>query len=137
MNLSLTSAYKCTYNIFMKKIFNCTKKVNEQNIDDLLNGDFFKILSEPTRLSIIKYLIIKGSSDVGTIAENFSQDRSVISRHLKMMQQSGILIVEKSSRNKVYTFDGFNFLEKMEASTAKIRELLETHCILPESKPTN
>jgi DNA-binding transcriptional ArsR family regulator len=121
----------------MKKIFNCTKKVNEQNIDDLLNGDFFKILSEPTRLSIIKYLIIKGSSDVGTIAENFSQDRSVISRHLKMMQQSGILIVEKSSRNKVYTFDGFNFLEKMEASTAKIRELLETHCILPESKPTN
>lgn len=117
----------------MKKIFNCTKNVNEQHIDELLNGDFFKILSESTRLSIIKYLILNGPSDVGTIAENFAQDRSVISRHLKMMHQSGILIAEKASRHTVYTFDGFDFLLKMEESTARIRALLEKNCVLPDN----
>lgn len=120
----------------MKNLFNCSKKVEEQKVEDLLNGDFFKILSEPTRLSIIKYLILNGPSDVGTISNNFAQDRSVISRHLKLMHQSGILIAKKYSRHMVYTFDGYDFLKKMEESTAKIQTLLDSHCVLPNKDET-
>jgi DNA-binding transcriptional ArsR family regulator len=46
---------------------------------------FFKTMSEPVRLEILKFLMVNGRSDIGTIAEHMPQDRSVISRHLNLL----------------------------------------------------
>ncbi len=66
---------------------------------DVLDSKFFKSLSEPVRVQILRYLLLHGRTDIGTIANNLPQDRSVISRHLNLMQEVGILNCEKESRH--------------------------------------
>lgn len=36
---------------------------------EILDSRFFKALSEPVRIQIMKFLIINGRSDIGTIAD--------------------------------------------------------------------
>ncbi len=71
-----------------------------------LDSKFFKALSEPVRVQILKYLILNGRSDIATIALDFPQDRSVISRHLQVMSDAGILQSQKITRHMFYEIDG-------------------------------
>mgnify|MGYP001948538976 CR=1 FL=1 len=48
----------------------------------VLDTRFLKALTDPTRVQIVKKLILFGVCDVSTIAKGLSQDRSVVSRHL-------------------------------------------------------
>lgn len=79
---------------------------------DVLDSKFFKTLSEPVRIQILKFILLNGRTDIGTIAENMPQDRSVISRHLNLMQEVGILTCEKESRHMYYSVNGRIFLER-------------------------
>jgi DNA-binding transcriptional ArsR family regulator len=63
-----------------------------------------------------------------SIAENMPQDRSVISRHLNLMQEAGILISEKESRHVFYSVNGQPFLEKLVDITEKINECMKECC---------
>ena len=92
-------------------------KAYADGLDRIIDNDLFKILSEPSRVKILRFLAITGPSDVGTVSRAFTQDRSVISRHLKIMADAGILSAEKKSRNTVYTFDGYAFLHRLEDIT--------------------
>ena len=94
---------------------------------ELIDSRFFKALSEPVRVQLLKHLIVGGKSDIASIAEAFPQDRSVISRHLQAMQSAGILRTEKISRHVFYEIDGPHVLEKFEGIAAKIRQCLP-HC---------
>lgn len=107
-----------------------TKKenVNPKQLDNLLMQEFFKILTEPIRIELIKYLAINGPSDISTIANNFTQDRSVISKHLKMMNKAGIVILTKSSRRSIYQVDGMELLLKMESIVEDMKTLLRYTC---------
>lgn len=89
-----------------------------------MDSKFFKSLSEPVRVQIIRYLLLNGRADIGTIAENMPQDRSVISRHLNLMHEVGILICEKESRHMFYSINATAFLERF----INITELVKT-CI--------
>ena len=62
---------------------------------DVMDSKFFKSLGEPVRVQIIRFLLLNGRADIGTIAKNMPQDPSVISRHLNLMQEVGILNCEK------------------------------------------
>jgi len=62
-----------------------------RDIEEIFKNDLFRILSEPTRIKIIRFLVTSGPSDVSTIAAAFPQDRSVISRHLKQIRDSGVV----------------------------------------------
>lgn len=95
-----------------------------QNFD----SKFFKTLSEPVRLEILKFLMENGRSDVGTIAEHMPQDRSVISRHLNLLHEAGILNCEKETRHMYYEVNGTNFIEKLETITGQIRQCIEECC---------
>ncbi|MGD2270757.1 MAG: winged helix-turn-helix domain-containing protein [Desulfobacterales bacterium] len=99
--------------------------------DELIdNFDFklFKTLSEPVRLDILKYLMLNGRSDVGTIAENLPQDRSVVSRHLNRMHEAGILNCEKETRHMYYEINGQGFIDKLEKFTGQVRKCMERCC---------
>ena len=100
-----------------------------ENVDRILDSELSKVLSEPIRLKIIRFLVLNGACDVGTISAEFPQDRSVISRHLKMMSQAGLLLVEKKSRFVVYSFDGETFLKMMENQVKMVRNLVRP-CLL-------
>jgi DNA-binding transcriptional ArsR family regulator len=97
-------------------------------IDELVevfDSKLFKTLSEPVRVEIFKYIMLNGRADIGTIAEHMPQDRSVISRHLNLMQEVGILTCEKESRHMFYEINGNAFLDKLENITKQIKKCME------------
>ncbi|OUS24535.1 hypothetical protein A9Q99_24375 [Gammaproteobacteria bacterium 45_16_T64] len=93
-----------------------------------IDSGFVKALAEPARLEIIKLLILHGASDVKSLAEHMPQDRSVISRHLTMMKQAGIVSAHKEGRHVVYSIDGSATLEKSERLVNTIRLCLSFGC---------
>ncbi len=100
-------------------------------VDELVEAfdlKLLKTLSEPVRLQILRFLLLNGRSDIGTIADNMPQDRSVISRHLNLMHESGILICEKESRHMFYRLNGQAFLSKLEDLTERIRNCMTECC---------
>ncbi len=94
---------------------------------DVLDSKFFKTLSEPVRVQIIKFILLNGRTDIGTIAENMPQDRSVISRHLNLMQEVGILNCEKESRHMYYNINPETFLNRFRDIT-KLTEQCIKEC---------
>ena len=106
-------------------------KLGESCLNELVqnfDSRFFKTLSEPVRLDILRFLMLNGRSDIGTIADNMPQDRSVISRHLNLMQEAGILNSTKETRYVYYEINGKAFIDKLEAITRQIRECMQMCC---------
>lgn len=100
-------------------------------LDEFINNfdsKFFKTLSEPVRMEILKYLMLNGRSDIGTIAKNMPQDRSVVSRHLNLMYEAGILNCEKETRHVYYEINGNAFIGKLENITRQIRQCMAKCC---------
>lgn len=93
-----------------------------------IDNDFVKALTEPARIEILKLLILNGPSDVKSLSENMPQDRSVISRHLSLMQKAGLLVAEKKGRYVIYSVDGKSALYKSEQIVQSIRECFEMGC---------
>ncbi len=93
-----------------------------------IDSDFIKALAEPARIEILKLLILSQASDVKTLAEKLPQDRSVISRHLAMMEKAGLLKVKKEGRHVIYSVDGDSTLQKSEQLVAALRQCVEIGC---------
>ena len=84
----------------------------DQNLKKALadiNNAFVKALTEPARLEILRLLTEFGPMDVKSMAGQMPQDRSVISRHLSMMEKAGILKANKEGRHVIYEVDGQGF----------------------------
>jgi len=68
-------------------------------IDDLLDPGLFKAMSDPTRVRILGCLAKCGRPcSVSEIAACCSVDLSVVSRHLRALEQAGLLTASKSGR---------------------------------------
>ena len=93
-----------------------------EELVEAVDSKFFKTLGEPVRVQILKYLMLNGRADIQTIAENMPQDRSVVSRHLNLMQEAGILICEKEN------VDGQPFIEKLVDITEKTKKCMKECC---------
>jgi DNA-binding transcriptional ArsR family regulator len=104
------------------------KKQIAEELVAMLDSAFFKTLSEPVRVQILKFLLLNGRSDIGTIAEQMPQDRSVISRHLNLMYTAGILTCEKETRHIYYAINAQTFLEKVEGIADKLRTCMVACC---------
>jgi len=79
----------------------------------VLDTRFLKALIDPTRVQIVKKLILLGACDVSTIAKGLSQDRSVISRHLNTLEQARITTSRKEGRQVFYDLDGPYIVQKV------------------------
>lgn len=65
---------------------------------------FLKAVSDSTRLRILAYLIeTKDPQMVSEIAKNFPIDVSVVSRHLAILRNEGILLAEKQGKEVYYS----------------------------------
>lgn len=99
-----------------------------EELVEAFDSKFFKTFSEPVRVQILKFLMLNGRSDIGTIAENMPQDRSVISRHLNLMHEAGALISQKENRYVFYEVNGKPFLEKLISITEKMGRCMKECC---------
>ena len=113
----------------LKTVNHVPKVVND--LVKALDSKVIKALTEPARAEILKFLMLNGRSDISTIANSLPQDRSVISRHLNMLADAGIVIAEKETRHKFYTINGAVFLKGFENIVEKIRKCMAECC--PES----
>lgn len=72
-------------------------------VDDLLDPELFKALSDPTRALLIACIAKCGRGcSVGEVAECCSVDFSVVSRHLALLARSGVLEAKKEGRTMFY-----------------------------------
>ena len=103
---------------------------------DALDSAFFKALSEPARVAILRVLVLQGRTDVGSIAEQVPQDRSVVARHLQVLERARILRSATEGRHTFYAIDGDGVLEQMKALTALLQTLQPLCCPAPTSART-
>lgn len=82
---------------------------------------------DPVRSEILVYLVSHGKRNIKEIAENFSQDRSVISRHLDLLHRYHIVGKIKENRNVYYEADDAYVIDKFEQTTENIKNLLSRH----------
>ncbi len=94
----------------------------------LLDSKLFKALCEPARVELIKFLIVNGRSTVGTIAERFPQDASVISRHLAILHDAGVVSRQKEGRHVYFQLDGASVIGRIEAILDRFRAAAPLCC---------
>lgn len=102
-------------------------------IVELFEAPFLHALTEAARLEILKVLLVDGACDVGQIAEQLPQHRSVISRHLQTLEEAGIVRGERDGRRHVYAIDGASLLSNIERLLSEAKVLASVCC--PPSTP--
>jgi DNA-binding transcriptional ArsR family regulator len=110
---------------------NSRARTRESYAEELVanfDSKFFKVLGEPVRVQILKFLILNGSSDIAAIAKALPQDRSVISRHLRFMQEAEILSSEKISRHVYYMVNVVAFRNKLAGIVEQITTCMNECC---------
>jgi len=105
-----------------KDVFACG-----QLLYDSINFDFYKTLFDPVRSEILIYLVSHGKKNIKEISGNFSQDRSVISKHLSLMHRYGIVLREKQDRQIFYEANGGFIVENFEKTTFNLKKLLQQY----------
>jgi DNA-binding transcriptional ArsR family regulator len=57
--------------------------------------DVFKAIADPTRREIL-LMVSNEPTNVNTIADKFNMTRPAISKHLKILEDNGLLVIEHS-----------------------------------------
>lgn len=85
-----------------------------QSIINELGTDFFKALSDPSRIQVLLTLAAaKESCTVSRVAEACTVDMSVVSRHLSQLKRAGIVSAEKQGREVYYRLDTGNVVQAL------------------------
>jgi DNA-binding transcriptional ArsR family regulator len=66
--------------------------------------DVFDAVADPTRRNIIK-LLAKGERSAGDIAGRFDIAGPSISRHLKVLRESGVVAFRKEAQARIYRLE--------------------------------
>ena len=94
-------------------------------IPGIPNHRFLKAISDSTRLRILAYLAeVNKPQMVNEIATHFPIDVSVVSRHLAILRNEGILLAEKQGK-EVYYSVRYEFLSSIFRSFA---DAIESCC---------
>lgn len=96
-----------------------------RNLEQSIDFEFYKTLFDPVRSEILKYVAVQGKKNITEISENFSQDRSVISRHLELMNRYGILSKEKQNRSVFYEVNKELIIEKFETTSIELKKFIQ------------
>lgn len=99
-----------------------------------LDAALFRALCEPVRIAILTRLIRIGRADVASIAAPFEQDRSVISRHLRILRDAGVVFADQTGRHVYYDIDGPSVLARLRDITDRMAALVPTCCPGPGGK---
>jgi len=97
----------------------------------MLDTALFRALCEPARIAILSELVRKGRSDIGAIAADLPQDRSVVSRHLQVLADAGVVVARRDGRHIFYELDGPRTCERLETILGELRRLAPYCCPTP------
>lgn len=104
------------------------------NLADLLAPKLFKALGDPNRIAILVRLTeCCEPRTVSEIADCCPVNISVVSRHLAMLKEAGILDARKVGRQVFYTIRG----QQVAALLRRIADCIETCCAVPGTTAEN
>ncbi len=98
------------------------------SLEQALDSTFLLALAEPVRVKILRILIADGPADVGTIAEQLPQERTVISRHLKTLRDAGLIRVAREGRHRIYSLIPAAFVKRLEDMLDTTRRCIMVCC---------
>lgn len=93
-----------------------------------LDEAFFKALCEPSRVAVFKRVLLLGRADVGEIAKELPQERSVVSRHLQVLHDAQIVKATKVGRQVFYEVNGGAIVERLESLLQRTKGLVSLCC---------
>ncbi len=64
-----------------------------------MRRDVFQAIADPVRRNIIK-LLAEQSMPINAVAEKFEVSRPAISKHLKILEECGIVVISKQGRER-------------------------------------
>ena len=94
----------------------------------ILDSPFLRALTEPARLEVLRVLLVHGPSDIGAIADKLPQDRSVISRHLKVLEDAEIVRGQRDGRHRIYAIDGMKLVGTLERMLNETKSVAAVCC---------
>lgn len=97
-------------------------------IASLLDTPLLRALTEPARLEVLKVLLVHGRGDVASVAEHLPQDRSVVSRHLQVLEDAGVVRSSRVGRHRIYELDGGFLVSRFDALATRLRTLAAVCC---------
>lgn len=97
-------------------------------LGEIFDSKLFKALCEPVRIEIVKFLTAEGRCDVQTVAAQFPQHASVVSRHLAILHQAGVVRRQKVGRHAFFEVDGYEIVDRMERILGRFRNILPLCC---------
>lgn len=69
-----------------------------------MQRDVFQAIADPTRREIID-LLANQSLPVKDVASNFEMSRPAVSKHLKILDECGLVVIRKKGRKRLYRSD--------------------------------
>lgn len=97
-------------------------------IASLLDTPLLRALTEPARLEVLKVLLVNGRGDVASVSEHLPQDRSVVSRHLQVLEDAGVVRSARVGRHRIYELDGGFLVSRFDALATRLRTLAAVCC---------
>jgi len=96
----------------------------------------FRMLSDPTRLSILRTLMAKGERNVGQVVAETGGTQANVSKHLKQLAAAGLIARRKEGLNVLYRMDDpvvekichlvcETIFDELEAQAGQSRKLLK------------
>ena len=75
--------------------------------------DAFQVIADPSRRQIL-YLLSKDNLTINALAENFDMSRPAVSKHIKVLHNSGFISIQDIGRERFCSLqqDGFKDLQK-------------------------
>lgn len=102
-----------------------TKTTCSEGLSEWLTPAFFKALADPNRVALLVHLAQGGKEQTVTdISCCCPVDLSVVSRHLGVLRDAGILVAEKRGREVYYTVQ----VAKLTAILRNLADALEACC---------
>lgn len=94
----------------------------------LVDSAFVRALADSSRLEVFRVLLLNGPGNVGELSSQLPFDRSVVSRHLKVLEDAGIVSSQWQGRERRFSVDATNFVGTLEAIASNARRLMHLCC---------
>ena len=75
----------------------------------LADSDVFQAIADPTRRAILDRLQ-SGPAPVNSLADGFPQSRPAISKHLRILKDSGLVSEQRQGRERVYRLESHSIV---------------------------
>lgn len=110
-----------------------TARASLRSLGKAFDIDFARALAEPARVDLLLLLFRDGPSDISSLAAGLVQDRSVVSRHLKLLREAGLVAMSREGRNRIYQVEARAILARVEGLAKTLRTAMT--CCCPEQLP--